>query len=232
MKLLLALISLLPFLAVAHSGGLDKNGGHIEKSTGQYHCHKQPCYQIHDQVKKSTQEAIEEQLPISFIYKREDWKHWIDADGDCMNTRHEILKAQSIGEVKLSPDGCYVSSGTWPDPYSGKDYTRASDLDIDHVIPLKWAHEHGGANWAAQKKERFANDPRNLLAVDDALNQSKGAKGPTDWIPPNHAYRCQYLSHWQQVLELYPSLKMTLKENSTFERQLSACSPTKHYFSQ
>ncbi len=140
-----------------------------------------------------------------------------------MNTRHEILKAQSVWPVRFSPDGCYVSKGRWLDPYSGKTYTRASDLDIDHVIPLKWAHEHGGANWPVQKKEAFANDPRNLLAVDDGLNQSKGAKDPTQWMPPNQTYRCQYLSHWQQVLALYPSLEMTPKESRTFERQLAAC---------
>ena len=187
MKTLVLLVCLVATSALfAHPGGMDKNGGHTNKKSGQYHCHKNPCFKIHDQVEKATQEAFDEQRPVSLIYQREDWKHWIDADGDCMNTRHEILQSQSVGRVKLSPGGCYVSSGTWHDPYSGKSYARASDLDIDHVIPLKWAHEHGAANWSPERKETFANDPRNLLAVDDGLNQAKGAKGPTEWMPPNH----------------------------------------------
>lgn len=142
---------------------------------------------------------------------------------DCMNTRHEILAAQSTDKARLSPDGCYVSKGVWLDPYSGKVFTRASDLDIDHIIPLKWASDHGGAAWSAQQKEQYANDPVNLLAVDDSLNQQKGAKGPDQWMPPNHAYRCEYLKKWAQVLAKYSDLKMSSAEQRIFNRQLNAC---------
>lgn len=31
--------TLLPILAGAHPGGLDDNGGHVDRSTGAYHCH-------------------------------------------------------------------------------------------------------------------------------------------------------------------------------------------------
>jgi endonuclease YncB( thermonuclease family) len=34
------LTSLLPVLAIAHPGGLDANGGHVDHRTGQYHVHK------------------------------------------------------------------------------------------------------------------------------------------------------------------------------------------------
>ncbi len=140
-----------------------------------------------------------------------------------MNTRHEILLAQADGPVKKSPDGCYISSSTWNDPFSGKTLLQASDLDVDHIIPLKWASEHGGLKWSSTKKERFANDPVNLLAVDVSLNQSKGARGPTQWMPPNHSFRCEYLRLWQTVLSKYSGLKMTSKENRTFNKQLNAC---------
>ena len=210
-------------VAFAHSGGWDKQGGHTNRKTGEYHCHTESCFKIHNQVEEATQEALDQKRPVSFIYRRTDWRYWIDADRDCLDTRQEVLQAQSVGKVKLSLDGCSVSSGVWDDPYSGNTYSNASDLDIDHVIPLKWAHEHGGANWSAQKKQIFANDPRNLLAVDNGLNRSKGAKGPDQWMPPNHVYRCDYLAHWQRVLVAYPSLQMTPKENRVFERQVSAC---------
>jgi len=140
-----------------------------------------------------------------------------------MNTRHEILKAQADAFDKLSPDGCYVSSSKWNDPFSGGVLTLASDLDVDHIVPIKWASDHGGGPWSSAKKEQFANDPLNLIAVDDGLNQSKGTKGPTEWLPPNHAYRCTYISKWKAVLSRYPSLAMTHKEARVFTRQLSAC---------
>lgn len=140
-----------------------------------------------------------------------------------MNTRHEILLAQADGPVKKSRDGCYISTGTWDDPFSGKTMHRASDLDVDHIIPLKWASDHGGLGWPAREKELFANDPLNLLAVDDGLNQSKGAKGPTDWMPPNHAFRCEYIGQWQAVLVKYPKLSMSPKENRVFKKQINSC---------
>ena len=122
-------------------------------------------------------------------------------DHDGMNTRHEILKDQA--------DGCYVSSNVWNDPFSSKQLTRASD--------------HGGVSWSMKNKERFASDPLNLLAADDSLNQSKGARGPTKWLPPNHQFRCEYLNIWENVLSKYPTLKMTSKENRIFIRQIKAC---------
>lgn len=159
----------------------------------------------------------------SFTYKREHWNHWSDLDGDCMNTRHEILLEQADGPVTLSPNGCYVSKGTWIDPFSGKMFFRASELDVDHVIPLMWAHLHGGWAWSAEEKEVFANDELNLLAVHDELNKKKGAKGPTEWMPPNVQFRCEYIDIWSRVLNKYPSLCLYPKEKRIFDRMLTAC---------
>lgn len=30
--------------AFAHGGGLDSNGGHYNRRTGEYHCHREPCF--------------------------------------------------------------------------------------------------------------------------------------------------------------------------------------------
>ncbi len=220
---LLFILLLLSQAAFPHGGGLDKNGGHNDRKNGGYHCHKSHCFNARAQVNKATQDAVAEKREFSGLYNRKEWKHWSDFDGDCMNTRHEILKAQADGPIKLSRDGCYVSKGVWNDSFSGKKYTKPSDLDVDHIIPLKWANGHGGSVWSAAKKERFANDPINLLAVDDGLNQSKGAKGPDEWMPPNHSYRCEYLRVWKAVLSAYPSLRMAASEARIFKRQLGAC---------
>lgn len=195
----------------------------MTESGGGYHCHKASCYENQSQTINATLEAVAEDRSFSTIYRRADRKHWIDEDGDCMNTRHEILQAQADGPIVKSSDGCHVTSGTWNEPFGGELLTQSSDLDVDHIIPLKWANVHGGSNWSPEKKQSFANDPRNLLAVDDGLNQSKGAKGPSEWMPPNQNYHCEYLGLWQSILTKYPALTMTNPERSVFERRMDAC---------
>jgi hypothetical protein len=39
--------------------------------------------------------------------------------------------------------------------------------------------------WSDDERKNFANAPMNLLVVDDATNQSKGAKSVLEWLPPN-----------------------------------------------
>jgi len=214
--------STLSMMVSAHPGGQDKQGGHFNRSTGEYHCHRAGCVATQNQVKQATREAQDEGRAFSAMYDRKDWKHWSDFDSDCMNTRHEILKDQAVGPVRLSPDGCYVSTGLWDDPYSGKKYTRASDLDIDHVVPLFWAHKHGGANWPVQLKEQYANDPEGLLAVDDGLNQQKSAKGPDEWMPPNKAYHCGYIAHFDRIVAKY-RLQYTPSEQQFMAAARSRC---------
>jgi hypothetical protein len=137
-------------------------------------------------------------------YDRGTWKHWEDFDKDCQNTRHELLIASSEAPVTFtSSTGCTVSTGQWLDPYTGGTYTLASDLDIDHVIPLNYAHLHGGAVWSPFVKKLFANDPENLLAVDDGENQSKSAKGPSEWMPPDVSYHCEYVRKWDFLVNKY-----------------------------
>jgi CRISPR/Cas system Type II protein with McrA/HNH and RuvC-like nuclease domain len=59
------------------------------------------------------------------------------------------------------------------------------------VIPLKWAHIHGGWRWSKDLKRQFANDYLNLVLVDKGRNRSKGEKDPGEWMPDNSDY------HWQ-----------------------------------
>ena len=136
-------------------------------------------------------------------YDRKDYRHWIDADGDCQNTRHEVLVEESLEPVSFKTDkNCRVVSGKWLGMYSGEVFTDASQLDIDHLVPLKEAHESGGYAWDADRKRDYANDlssPISLIAVDRSLNRQKGASDPSDWLPPNKAYVREYVQNWVAV---------------------------------
>ena len=99
MKITLLLILLFPVFVFSHGGGLDKQGGHFNRKTNTYECHKKPCFSIHQQAEEAYRKA--EPDTYSKVYKRKDWPHWIDEDGDCQNTRHELLIATSMVSVQI-----------------------------------------------------------------------------------------------------------------------------------
>ncbi len=132
-------------------------------------------------------------------YDRSLYEHWTDDDGDCLNTRHEVLIAESQSPPRLDPSGCFVLEGLWFDPYSGQRISDPAKLDVDHLIPLAEAHRSGAAAWQPEKRRQFANDlshPRSLIAVTAGLNRAKRDRDPARWLPPNEAYRCQYVHDW------------------------------------
>ena len=141
--------------------------------------------------------------PACPAYDRKAWKHWIDADRDCQNTRHEVLIEESLTPVMFKTDkGCRVVSGNWLGSYSGEVFTDASKLDIDHLVPLKEAHESGGYAWDAARRRDYANDlsdPNTLIAVDRGLNRQKGAGDPSEWLPPYQVYQTEYAEAWVTV---------------------------------
>jgi hypothetical protein len=136
-------------------------------------------------------------------YNRNDYGGWIDADGDCQRTRTEVLIEESVSQVTFrSSRNCKVVSGKWNDPFSGRTFTDPSMLDIDHVVPLKEAHESGAWKWNRGKKHEYANylrDRNHLMAVYRSENRSKGYKDPAEWLPSNSTYRKTYARTWIEI---------------------------------
>lgn len=221
MKPILLLLLLLPSLAFAHGGGLDKQGGHFNRKTNTYECHKEPCFSIHKQTDKAFQEA--DPRTYSKVYDRKDWPHWIDEDGDCQNTRQELLIATSKVSVQFKKaKGCTVKSGKWFGVYTGQTFTNASDLDIDHIVPLAHAHKYGADQWTKAQRREFANDLDNLLVVDDATNQSKSDQAPHEWLPPQKSYWCEYGKRWERVKNKY-GLRFSSEERLTLNQLAKTC---------
>ena len=173
---------------------------------------------------QAEKEAQDEGRAFTSDYDRADWPHWVDDDSDCQNTRHEMLISTSnIPVVFKTNKGCQVAVGEWYDPYSGDTFIDSTSLDLDHIVPLKFAHGHGGDKWPRDKRQTFANDPQNLLLVKASLNRQKGAKGLDEWLPPNHAYRCRYIEKFMSIIDKYGLLLIPSERRVINRMQKKAC---------
>lgn len=135
-------------------------------------------------------------------YKRSLFKHWIDANKNGKDTRAEVLIAESLVSVRFSSSGKTVSTGKWLSLYDGETWTRASDVDVDHVVALGEAWRSGAWKWSSARRQAYANDlgvAWTLRAVTDNVNQSKSDDDPTYWLPPLESATCIYLTDWVAV---------------------------------
>lgn len=141
--------------------------------------------------------------PRYSVYRRSLYKHWIDADKDCQDTRQEVLIRDATGRIEFEkPRKCTVVHGQWLDPYTGLTFREPRQLDIDHVVALKNAHESGAWKWSAERRQDYANylrDRQHLLAVKGSENRKKGAKGPDEYLPPDPTFRCDYVKEWVKI---------------------------------
>jgi hypothetical protein len=155
-------------------------------------------------------------------YTRSAFGHgWDDSNGDCQDSRAEALIAQSSTKVRFADERrCRVVTGRWISPFTGRVIQNASDIDIDHVVPLKWAWDHGADTWSSDKREKFANDPVNLWSVELSLNRQKGAKGPEDWLPP--AGQCGYVARFVRITKQY-GLKPDLQDTAWMQSFVKEC---------
>lgn len=159
------------------------------------------------------------------VYVRDDWPHWIDEDGDCQDTRQEVLVAESITPVTLDPTGCRVIAGAWRDLYTGSTITDHSDLDIDHLVPLANAFRSGGWAWDRTRRQLYANDlvdATHLIAVSASANRQKGDKGPDEWRPSDTSAWCAYGEAWTSVKQRW-SLTATSAEQDALRQLLTGC---------
>ncbi len=164
-------------------------------------------------------------------YDRGDWSHWTDMDGDCQDTRHEVLIAESSVPVTFNDEeACRVAAGRWTGPYTGEVVEDPGKLDVDHVVPLANAHMSGAHGWSAERKKLYANSlsyPGHLIATTASANRSKGRSGPEEWRPPDRTYWCRYAKDWVAIKKEW-GLTATEAEAVALREMLSGCEPSVH----
>ena len=158
---------------------------------------------------------------------------WADTDGNGCNQRDDVLLRDAVpGSTRVAQQGgCDhdVLAGTWHDPYTGrtlrftdlKDLSQAMAIQIDHVVPLAEAWVSGAEGWSTLRRERFANDLGELLAVDGPTNMSKGDDDPAAWRP-RQGYQCDYARRWVAVKARW-GLAVDRPEVASLREMLALC---------
>lgn len=138
-----------------------------------------------------------------------------------------IILARDLVDERIDT-ACKVQSGTLSDPYTGntvlflRGQATSDDVQIDHVVALSNAWQTGAQQLSPQEREALANDPLELLAVDGTQNQAKGDGDAASWLPPNKAFRCQYVARQIDIKVTY-RLWVTESEKQAMQRVLASC---------
>ena len=149
---------------------------------------------------------------------------WLEVGG--CDTRNIILNRDMTNVT--AGDDCKVVSGVLDDPYTGKtiDFMRGANtsalVQIDHVVALSNAWQTGAQQLTAAQRISLANDPLELLAGDGSANQQKSDGDAATWLPPNKAFRCQYVARQIAVKAKY-NLWVTSPEKQAMLDVLAKC---------
>jgi hypothetical protein len=143
------------------------------------------------------------------------------------NTRDDVLR-RDLGDLVVRPGTCFAQGGTLRDPYSGQTISfvrgpnTSAAVQIDHVVSLSDAWYKGARLWDDQRRRDFANDPRNLLAVDGKANFDKAFRDAASWLPPDAVYRCAFVARVVDVKTTY-GLAVSGNEKRAITDVLAGC---------
>ncbi|MGZ3772216.1 MAG: HNH endonuclease family protein [Pseudobdellovibrionaceae bacterium] len=156
-------------------------------------------------------------LPTENYMRVPHFGRWINdpTDDSCMNTRAKVLVRDSEQDVNYRNDRkCVVAGGKWLDPYSNATFLTSQELQIDHMVPLKNAYMAGAWQWDYRTRCLYANYMgyrHHLIPTSVRENTSKGDRDPSQYLPSENSYRCQYVRDWLTI-KLIWNLNMTSEE--------------------
>jgi hypothetical protein len=162
---------------------------------------------------------------------------WITlAPNDCVDVRNRVLIRDSLKPVQMRPAApCKVGLGAWYDPYTSKTFENSTEVQIDHFVPLKDVYINGAWKWNFQQRCTYANYMGfrdHLKPVSGPENMFKSDHSPSDYMPPNPDYKCEYLKTWLTI-KLIWKLGMQRAEAAAIKQLVAEnkCDPSQFVFS-
>lgn len=145
---------------------------------------------------------------------------WSDIDKNGCDQRNDVLRRDlRKRHTKPGTRGCVLARGVLVSPYSGDHIKWAkgqTSIQIDHIVSLHDAWDHGMAEATQEDRRRFANDPLNLVAVDSDENQEKSDKTVDEYAPTwEPSVRCQFARRQVSIKAKY-HLSVSAAEKQEF----------------
>jgi Protein of unknown function (DUF1524) len=153
---------------------------------------------------------------------------WADVNHNGCDTRNDILNRDLVRKTWEDASDCEVRTAILHDPYTGRTihFRRGVEtslaVQIDHMVALANAWETGARRWSPTRREAFANDPRELIAVYGQANEAKGDDDASEWLPPRRAFDCQYVADQVMIKHAY-ALWVTPAEDVAMANVLARC---------
>lgn len=142
-------------------------------------------------------------------YERAEFGDGWESTGVGCDTRDTILGRDLVEVTYEDGSDCEVTDGILHDPYTGTTIEGglSESVQIDHIVSLSDAWYSGAEDWSVEKRESFANDLDNLVAVDAPANMSKSDDSIAEWYPdwnaPSELAECRYAARYVDVLASY-----------------------------
>ena len=154
-------------------------------------------------------------------YERENFGDgWGTQRTGCTTREAVMASAWQIDSCALPYRQWDMSAAApFDDPYTGTPLDP-SEVEIDHIIPLRAAWDSGAHAWPEDKRIAFANDPLNLVVTSRTANQAKSDSLPSEWVPPKKNARCDYARRIALIARTY-SLALPKPDVRAMRRQCS-----------
>ncbi|SDD54445.1 hypothetical protein SAMN05216270_10512 [Glycomyces harbinensis] len=93
------------------------------------------------------------------------------------------------------------------------------------MVPLAEAWDSGARGWDPGRREAYANDLGEgvaLIAVTARSNRSKADQDPAEWMPPSASAACRYVYEWVSMKTRW-GLSVDQVEADALEAIVAAC---------
>lgn len=157
------------------------------------------------------------QQAFSETWKGLEVREEYDTD-DCPSYRSVTKDYQYSSDTDLVIE---QTLGGFYSPYDDIWYDEATDVDIDHMVARKEAHDSGLCKATPEVRYEFANDLLNLTLSTPSVNRNeKSDKDAAEWLPQYN--KCWYVFTVIQVKKKY-KMSVDSAERDAMQEVLESC---------